>query len=269
VEKRLERVLDRTNRERELRKDVESKDRKTVDEVFDRPTLLALYKLISNGIVHTVDYPVSTGKEANVFHATDGKGKSIALKIFRVHTATTHAYLTYLQGDPRFDGANRGRRDTIHTWVKKEYKNLLRMADAGVPVPKAIHAIDNVLVMEFIGAKGTPAPMMREVRLRDPGRSYNQIIASVRKIVRTANLVHGDLSEYNILVKQTRGADKLYVIDVGQAVLIRHPMSNELLARDLKNLSRYFKKLGVDADPSVALKKVMPKQGFAREVIVA
>src|SRR6266480_4545854 len=55
----------------------EDDDRKTMDEVFDRQTLLILYKFISNGHIETLDYPLSTGKEANVFHATTPQGGSI------------------------------------------------------------------------------------------------------------------------------------------------------------------------------------------------
>ncbi|HYS71184.1 MAG TPA: serine protein kinase RIO, partial [Thermoplasmata archaeon] len=59
---------------------------KTYDEVFDEATLLAVYKFVSDDVIRTVDYPVSTGKEGNVFHATTSEGAA-ALKIYRVSNA--------------------------------------------------------------------------------------------------------------------------------------------------------------------------------------
>jgi RIO kinase 1 len=233
--------------------------RKTEGEVFDRPTMLTLYRLISRNILQTLDYPVSTGKEANVFHATDPKGKSLAVKIFRVHTATFHSYLTYIQGDPRFESLKGDRRNIIHAWVKKEYKNLLRLHDAGVRVPRPVAWADNVLIMSFVGAREdpTPAPLLKDCPLRDPQASYEDVAHAMAIMWNQAGLVHGDLSEYNIMVQPGKKADVLTVIDVGQAVMQRHPMAREFLDRDVRNVARYFKKLGTDADPEQLMERVI------------
>src|SRR5438552_10123202 len=69
-------------------KQKDSATRKTYDQVFDHAALLTIASLISDGVISTLDYPVSTGKEANVFHATDGSGRGKALKIYRIATAT-------------------------------------------------------------------------------------------------------------------------------------------------------------------------------------
>jgi len=232
--------------------------RKTEGEVFDHPTMLTLYRLISRNIIQTLDYPVSTGKEANVFHATDGKGKSLAIKIFRVHTATFHSYLTYIQGDPRFEGLKGDRRNIIHAWVKKEYKNLLRLHDAGVRVPRPVLWADNLLAMSFIGEEGTPAPLMKDAPLADPQVCYDHLIAMVARMWNQAGLVHGDLSEYNVMAQRdAKDRDLLTVIDVGQAVLQKHPMAQEFLERDVRNLARYFAKLGVATDAKQELRRIL------------
>lgn len=242
-----------------LRKDqlAQRMGRKTEAEVFDRPTMLTLYRLISHNVLQTLDYPVSTGKEAHVFHATDPRGRSLAAKIFRVHTARFDSYLTYIQGDPRFENLKGDRRSIIHAWVKKEYKNLLRLHDAGVRVPSPVAWAENVLVMEFIGQEGSPAPLMKDVELGDPRACYDELLEATARAWNRAGLVHSDLSEYNVMVQQAGGKDLLTVIDVGQAVMQRHPMAREFLERDLRNLTRYFKKLGVEADAKEAMERVL------------
>lgn len=233
--------------------------RKTEGEVFDHPTMLTLYRLISRSVLQTLDYPISTGKEANVFHATDPKGKSLAVKIFRVHTATFHSYLTYIQGDPRFEGLKGDRRNIIHAWVKKEYKNLHRLHDAGVQVPRPVVWADNLLAMEFVGQGGTSAPLLKDAQLVDPAACYEFLLEQMATAWNRAGLVHGDLSEYNVMAERSAaGHDILTIIDVGQAVMQKHPMSREFLDRDTKNVARYFAKLGVaEADPAAALERVL------------
>jgi len=69
-------------------------------------------------------------------------------------------------------------------------------------------------------------------------------------------LIHGDLSEYNILVKD----GKLFIIDVGQSVLLDHPMAEEFLHRDVKNIINYFSKYGVKADFEKVMKEIKGKE---------
>jgi RIO kinase 1 len=244
-----------------LRKDQLAQEfgRKTEGEVFDRPTMLTLYRLISRNVIATLDYPVSTGKEANVFHATDPHGRSLAVKIFRVHTATFHSYLTYIQGDPRFEGLKGDRRNLIHAWVKKEYKNLTRLHDAGVRVPRPVLWAENLLAMEFIGDQGTPAPLLRNAALADAQAAHSFLIQNIARMWNHAGLVHGDLSEYNVMAQRdAQDRDVLTIIDCGQAVLQKHPMSREFLDRDVRNVTRYFRKLGVDeADEAWAMERVL------------
>jgi len=113
----------------------DSATRKTYDQVFDQAALLTIASLISDGVISTLDYPVSTGKEANVFHATDAAGHAKALKIYRINTATFRNIALYIEGDPRFKRVKRATKPTIFAWAQKEYKNLVRMEDAGVRVP--------------------------------------------------------------------------------------------------------------------------------------
>ena len=234
------------------RKDAD--DRKTLDEVFDKPTLLVLYKYISSGYIETLDYPVSTGKEANVFHATTPQGGSLAVKIFRTNTATFRSFMTYIAGDPRFGHVRPQRRDIVYVWAQKEYKNLQRYFEAGVRVPNPIAWRQNVLLMEFIGRDGTPAPRLKDAPPEDAAKAYETLTAQYRLGAEEGTLVHGDFSEFNVL----NNDGELVVIDVAQAVLLRHPMARDLLVRDAKNLSAYFRKLGLKRTPEETLQRIAP-----------
>jgi RIO kinase 1 len=100
--------------------------------------------------------------------------------------------------------------------------------------------------MEFIGENGESAPSLKEQRPKNPVKVYEDIMTYLEKLYRKAELVHGDLSEYNIMI--WRGRTVLF--DMAQAVPLVHPMSEFLLRRDLTNLNKYFSHLGVKV-PSV------------------
>jgi RIO kinase 1 len=108
-------------------------------------------------------------------------------------------------------------------------------------VPKPIAVEKNVLVMEFIGKNGVSAPSMKEQPPTDPEKAYNLLLAYLERLYRKAELVHGDLSEYNIMMWK----GKPLIFDVSQAVPTSHPMAGFLLRRDLENVNRFFSRLGV------------------------
>jgi RIO kinase 1 len=216
-------------------------DRKTLDEVFDKSTLLLLGKLISNEVIEYLDFPISTGKEANIFRGVTPEKKFVAIKIFRTSTSTFKHITKYITGDPRFDCTNKTRRGIIFEWAKKEYKNLERANKVGVRVPKPIMKINNIVIMEYIGDEKNPAPQMKNVKLKNPKKFFNEIINYLITMYKKADLVHADLSPYNILVFK----NKPIVIDFGQAVLLEHPSANDFLKRDIHNIVNYFNKLGL------------------------
>lgn len=222
----------------------EGKDRRTEGEVFDHQTLLTLHKFLSSGVLKSLDFPISTGKEANVFRGTTPMGGLVAVKIFRTNTATFKHVLKYIQGDERFAGISGDKRTLVHAWAQKEFRNLHRMRDAGVDVPEPIQVRHNVLVMEYIGTEEGPCPTLKELGRIDKAKSwYAKLSKDIIAIVDKAGLVHADLSEFNILIQDagTRKA-RPRIIDVGQGVLRNHPMSMEFLTRDIKNFTAYFKR---------------------------
>lgn len=216
-------------------------DRKTHDQVFDRITLFTLGKLISDGVIKSLDFPIATGKEGNVYRATGKNSELLAVKIYRTSTSTYKNLMKYIAGDPRFRNIPGDRRGIILLWAQKEFKNLMRMEKAKIPAPKAVKLLSNVLVMTYIGRGERPAPMIKDHSLGEPEENFQALLDIIKKLYSKAKLVHGDLSEYNILVDD----DKCYLIDVGQSVVLEHPLARELLVRDVGNMVRYFKKLGV------------------------
>ncbi len=220
------------------RREKDADNRKTYDEVFDRATLMVIYKLITDKIIKSIDYPISSGKEANIFKGTTHDGEHVAIKIYRLATATFKNIVRYIDGDSRFKNVKRDHRSIIYTWSKKEFRNLERMYECKLPVPKPIISRKNILIMEFIGGDGLPAPELRMVRINRPATNLKEIIQYIKTLYKEAGLIHGDLSEYNILVNDS----KLILIDVGQALIYTHPMAKELLINDVKNICNYFKK---------------------------
>ena len=92
-------------------------DRRVFDQVFDRSTLLALHKLMEQGEIETIDYPIARGKEAHVFRATSASGP-MAVKIFHTTNAVFKGLAKYIDGDPRFSGLSRRHRELVNIWVR-------------------------------------------------------------------------------------------------------------------------------------------------------
>jgi RIO kinase 1 len=242
VYKLLEDKVDGFRKQERIEKD--ANQRKTYDEVFDQLTLMNIYKLIIDKHIDTLDYPISTGKEANVFAGTTPEGDRVAIKIYRVATATYKDFRKYIEGDPRFRNIKGGHRSLVYTWARKEFRNLHRIHNADIRVPKPITYLNNILVMEFIGAEGIGAPMLKDIQLENPQECLDILTEAVESLYKKCQIVHGDISEYNILVPD----DDIVIIDVGQSVLLSHPMAPELLLRDINNLDRYFRKYKLRLD---------------------
>jgi len=230
-------------------------DRKTLDEVFDKPTLLRLGKLISNKVIDHFDFPISTGKEAIVFRAVTPNDDFVAIKIYRTSNLAFKHIAKYIEGDPRFNLINKSRRGVIFEWAKKEYKNLERLKNANIQVPVPIIKMNNILVMQYIGDSNKPAPLLKDSQPANPKKTYNTIIRFISLMYNKAGIVHADLSAYNILMYQ----ENPYIIDVGQGVLLEHPQSIEFLKRDIHNIVHYFSRFDIKDDEIKIFNKITKK----------
>ncbi|MBI5635415.1 serine protein kinase RIO [Candidatus Micrarchaeota archaeon] len=231
--------------------EIEVKQLKAVEKisgkVLDEKTISVLVDFINNKVIKSLDYPISTGKEAVVFKATSPSGGKLAVIIFNFETSRFHNMLDYIQGDKRFDHQIHNKRELVNVWARKEFANLKKCFAAGVRVPKPIKYKQNVIVMEFVGENNVATPILAKVRLSDPQGVYEKILGSMKKMFE-AKLVHADLSEFNILVLLENNVEQPVFIDLAQAVVLDHPKAKEFLEKDCFNIAKYFSKRGVQTD---------------------
>jgi len=243
--KRVKKRLYKKEKEYEteqLMKEKRSEEYEVLEEVFDRSTLMVIYDFLNKGKISEIHGVVKAGKESRVYWGRDEEGNELAIKIYLTVSAEFRkGILKYIEGDNRFKGIKRDTRSLIFTWAQKEFRNLEQATAARVKVPKPIAVKNNVLIMEFIGKNGESAPSMKEQPPKNPEKTYEILLGYLRKLYSKAELVHGDLSEYNIMVWR----DRPVLFDMSQAVPLSHPMAEFLLRRDLTNLNRFFSRLGV------------------------
>ncbi|CAL1389115.1 unnamed protein product [Linum trigynum] len=226
-------------------KTTEKADRATVEQALDPRTRMVLFKMLNRGVFNDMNGCISTGKEANVYHATKSDGQELAIKVYKTSVLVFKDRDRYVQGDYRFrfGYCKHNPRKMVKTWAEKEMRNLLRLKAAGIRCPTPYLLRLHVLVMEFIGKAGWAAP-----RLKDAGLSsdklregYMEMVIAMRTLYQKCKLVHGDLSEYNILYYEGH----LHIIDVSQAVDLDHPRALDFLREDCVHVSDFFKKHGV------------------------
>ena len=215
---------------------------KVEQSVFDDATFGALYKLVADGHIEAFGGPVSTGKEANVYEALGADDTEVAVKIFRINASAFKQMRDYLEGDPRFEGIGNDKGQVVLAWVRKEFANLERAMRAGVRVPKPIAVERNVLVMELVGLVEDRARRLAEVHVENPQTAYEVVREYMRRL-HSAGLIHGDLSEYNMIHD-----GELVIIDLGQAVTVHHPNAVEFLERDCENVASFFTRQGLDVE---------------------
>jgi len=231
----------------------------TVEEVWDTKTLLAAYEVMRRLKLDRFAGVVSAGKEARVYRAIGRNGEEYAVKIYLTATAEFRKSIQkYLLGDPRFSGVDvSSTKKLFAAWARKEYRNLMRMYECGVAVPKPYLVYQNIVVMEFIGRSGLRAPLLQEIYseidVEEAREIYRQVVENYRRIYCCARLVHADFSEFNLMYLDGR----VYVIDVAQAVAVDHPNSSDFLKQDVRNIYRFFsRKLGLELEEKQVLEAI-------------
>jgi len=232
-----ERLLKYERDSRYLRKD--SNERKAMEEVFDHATLLALNGLIARRQIDYLNGVVSAGKEARVYWGVAPDGGPRAIKIYLTGSAEFKKRLRYIAGDRRFEKIPGSTRGIINLWVQKEFKNLQMASESGIRVPRPYSFKENILIMEYVGTPPAPAPIFGETEVDEKDQRWT--FKMIRNLYRKANLVHADLSEYNIFKTEKENV----LFDMGSAVLSTHPESRVMLLRDVTNMVRFFKKRGI------------------------
>lgn len=223
----------------------EKADRATVEQAIDPRTRRILSKMLNGRIFDDINGCISTGKEANVYHATKLDGEEFAVKIYKTSILVFKDRDRYVQGDYRFRHGycKHNPRKMVKTWAEKEMRNLMRLKKEGIRCPKTIQLRSHVLVMEFIGKEGWAAPRLKDAALSEDKlrEMYVEVIMAMRTLYQKCKLVHGDLSEYNILYFEGH----LHIIDVSQSVDLDHPHALDFLREDCLHVSDFFRRHGV------------------------
>jgi len=167
-----------------------------------------------------------------------------------------------------FERAKQHPRACIKMWAQRELKNLQLLHKYGVRCPQPIGLFgDAVLLMQFLGVDGVPAPTLHEIddhelNKRRWARLYEKCVLMTHKMFNCCGLVHGDLSEYNILFWESEP----WFIDVAQSVSVLHKDALDFLLRDCTTLTSFFSKKGIQTlPPDVFFKFVQTNTPFVEE----
>ena len=208
----------------------------------------ALLDLVDLGILDEIVRPLMAGKEAQVFLVWQGDKLRVAKVYKEARDRSFRQLATYTEGRRTRNTRNQramnrksryGKTQVQEAWKSAEVDAIYRLSAAGVRVPTPYDFVDGVLVMELITDQhGEPAPRLVDVTLSaDEAREVFQQL--IREVVRMlcAGLVHGDLSDFNVLM----GPDGPVIIDFPQAVeAAANNNARRLLLRDVKNLQHFL-----------------------------
>ena len=204
--------------------------------------------LVEDGLVDEVIRQLMSGKEATVYVVRCG-GEIRCAKVYKEAEKRSFRQSTdYTEGRKMKNsrraramekGTNYGRKAQEEAWQSAEVDALYRLAAAGVRVPKPYNFHEGVLLMELLtDSEGNAAPRLNDLALdAEVSRKYHRIL--IARVVRMlcAGIIHGDLSEYNVLV-DSHGP---VIIDLPQAInASANNQARQLLLRDVQNLAAYF-----------------------------
>jgi len=207
-----------------------------------------LEPLLEEGFIDTVVRQLMSGKEAMVYVVRLGE-ETFCAKIYKEATQRSFRQaVDYTenrkvknsrQARAMAKGTKFGRQAQEAAWQSAEVDALYRLADAGVRVPKPHNFCEGVLLMELVtDANGDAAPRLNDIQMsaQDASRHHATLIKEVVRML-CAGVVHGDLSEFNILM----AADGPVIIDLPQAVdAAGNNHAQRMLMRDVTNLRQYF-----------------------------
>ncbi len=204
--------------------------------------------LVEAGLVDSVSRQLMSGKEAMIYVVRCGDEFRCAKIYKEANQRSFRQAVDYTEGRKVKNsrraramekGSRYGRKAKEEAWQSAEVDALYRLAAAGVRVPRAYNFMDGVLLMELVtDSEGHPAPRLNDVTLT-PGEAREFHGTLIREVVRMlcAGVVHGDLSEYNVLL----GAEGPVIIDLPQAVdAAGNAHAGSMLERDVGNLAAYF-----------------------------
>ena len=217
-----------------------------------------LQSLVEEGLIDSVVRQLMSGKEAMVYVVRRGE-ETLCAKIYKEATHRSFRQAVDYTENRKVKnsrsaraiakGSRFGRQEQEAAWQSAEVDALYRLADAGVRVPQPYNFCDGVLLMELVtDANGDAAPRLNDVAFT-PQQALTHHATLISEVVRMlcAGVVHGDLSEFNILLAhsdvagQPDGMDVPVIIDLPQAVdAAGNNHAQRMLMRDVANLRDFF-----------------------------
>ena len=204
--------------------------------------------LVRNGLVDEVVSRLMSGKEADVY-VVQSKGELCCAKVYKDAKVSSFSQQAQYQEGRKGRNSRQaraiqkntkfGRKEAESAWKNAEVEALRTLSAAGVRVPHVYNYIDGILLMEFIvDESGSAAPRLNDIRLTaSQAREYHREVIKNIVLMLCSGLIHGDLSEYNVLV----GRDGLVIIDLPQAVnAAGNNNACSMLERDVENITAYF-----------------------------
>lgn len=204
--------------------------------------------LLEDGLVDQVISQLMSGKEATVYVVQCGDEIRCAKVYKEVNQRGFHQAVHYTEGRKVKNsrkaramekGTRYGRKEQEAAWQRTEVDALYKLAAAGVRVPHPYGFYDGVLLMELVADEnGIPAPRLNDIELsREQALEFHATLIRQVVLMLCAGIIHGDLSEFNILVDEQGPV----IIDLPQAVdAAANNNASRMLDRDVENLANYF-----------------------------
>lgn len=228
--------------------------------------LSSLERFYEDDLITDVLHVVKSGKEATVYCCAGGSAtrqEYVAAKVYRPRMfrslqhdvvyresrAQRDAEGRAVRNDRRWRAhqrSSRGQQERVAAWISAEFQTQRRLYEAGADVPQPYAQIGNALLMAYVGAAESAAPLLREVRLTraEAGPLFERVLRNIELFL-ACHCIHGDLSAYNILYQE----GTISIIDFAQALDPRYNLEvYPLLLRDVERVCRYFARYGVEAD---------------------
>ncbi len=216
--------------------------------------LLALRGLVIRGVIDVLGDRIGAGKEGDVYIGLTPSGEKVTIKFHR-------------EGSAPFRKVKRTRSFTVNlSWGsmieiakilgEREYKILVELYNKGAKVPEPVAWNRHAVVTKYIEGS---IELYKRPRLKteEAKKVLSQVIDTIKIAYNEVGIVHGDLSEYNVLVRIVLENTEAYVIDWPQYVYKDEPHAENLLIRDIQYITRFFRKIyGIEADWREVLKYV-------------
>jgi len=205
---------------------------------------LAIQAFVKADVIEAFGRKLGVGKEADVYEALTPSGERVVVKFHRLGRISfrqTRRVRSYVAERRHISWIYQSRLA-----AEREFEALKLVHPHGVPVPRPIYQNRHAIVMGMIDG----AELFHFIELPEPRKTLEEILSHIRRAYVQAGVVHGDLSEYNIILKSDW---KILIIDWPQFVRKDEPNAEVLLRRDIENVLRFFKrKFGVEGNVSNA-----------------